>query len=418
MKRIFSFLLLLSILGVYPVLGKNVPVIRNEKVAETNLLWDLKALSKAPRVQWIEKEGSARSLFFDGVAYQGKPTRVFAYYSDPDLLMGRPAGHQKYPGVVLLHGGAGRAFRMWAEKWAAYGYAAIAVDLSGNGKDGVRLPDGGPDLSDNQQVFFDIEKGDPRNMWTYHAVATGILAHSLLLSLPAVDPDRTCLTGISWGGYLTCIVGSLDNRFRAAAPVYGCGYYDELPFFGKGMMDELSPAGRERWMDNLDASLYLPYANIPFLFVSGNGDTAYQLFAWDKSYRLIPDSLRTVCIRPGMKHGYFEGWEPEEIYCFFESVVNGGCPLPRIGKTEIGDSIRVGFDSRLFRYSGEFYYSNDTGADNVNREWKVLSGTLDQQQGVFSCPLPAEGFKIGFVKLKDIRLNSVSTEFIIRTEEN
>ena len=30
-------------------------------------------------------------------------------------------------------------------------------------------------------------------------------------------------TGVSWGGYLTCIASSLDPRFAFAAPVYGCG---------------------------------------------------------------------------------------------------------------------------------------------------------------------------------------------------
>lgn len=58
-----------------------------------------------------------------------------------------------------------------------------------------------------------------------------------------VDADKTCLTGISWGGYLTCIVAALDNRFKAAAPVYGCGYMDELKFFDYGM-GKLSADGK------------------------------------------------------------------------------------------------------------------------------------------------------------------------------
>ena len=32
---------------------------------------------------------------------------------------------------------------------------------------------------------------------------------------------------ISWGGYLTCIVAGLDNRFKAAVPVYGYGFLHE-----------------------------------------------------------------------------------------------------------------------------------------------------------------------------------------------
>ena len=52
--------------------------------------------------------------------------------------------------------------------------------------------------------------------WCYHGVANVIRAHSLIRSFPEVDDDRTAITGISWGGFLTCIVSGLDDRFKAA----------------------------------------------------------------------------------------------------------------------------------------------------------------------------------------------------------
>lgn len=379
----------------------------------TDLLWNLDSLRRCPAFEWTGAKGPVRSLLMRSVDYGGKPTRAFAYYSNPDLLMGRAPGRRKFPAVVLLHGGAGRAFREWVEKWAADGYAALALDLSGQGEDGARMPDGGPDLSDTQQVFLNAENGDMRSMWTYHAAATAVLGHSLLLSLPEVDRDKTCLTGISWGGYLTCIVAALDDRFRAAAPVYGCGYYDRLPFFGYGM-DALSEAGRERWMKYLDASVYLPYVRIPMLFVNGNRDTAYDLFAHSRSCRLVADSLRTICIRPDMQHGYYEGWEPREIRCFFESVVNGGCPLIDIGKTTVGEQqVTMAFDSRISPYRAFFYYTNDTGPDNVNRKWERRAARIDASGGVVTCPLPEEGFRIGFFVIDDVRLLAVSGGFIM-----
>ena len=57
---------------------------------------------------------------------------------------------------------------------------------------------------------FDQVDSPRADQWTYHAVADVILAHSLLRSLPEVDADRTGVTGISWGGYLTCIVAGVD----------------------------------------------------------------------------------------------------------------------------------------------------------------------------------------------------------------
>ena len=36
--------------------------------------------------------------------------------------------------------------------------------------------------------------------------------------------ERVGLTGISWGGYLTSLAMSLDDRLKLAVPVYGCGF--------------------------------------------------------------------------------------------------------------------------------------------------------------------------------------------------
>ena len=55
-------------------------------------------------------EGTIQPLFFDGLPYQGKPTRVFAW-------LGLPAGRSgQVPGVVLVHGGGGTAFKEWVQK--------------------------------------------------------------------------------------------------------------------------------------------------------------------------------------------------------------------------------------------------------------------------------------------------------------
>jgi hypothetical protein len=86
------------------------------------------------------------------------------------------------------------------------------------------------------------------DQWPYHAVAGALRAHSLLAAHPSVDASKIGLTGISWGGYLTCVVrhatahpartrvhcqlvraqvSGVDERYRFAAPVYGCGFLHE-----------------------------------------------------------------------------------------------------------------------------------------------------------------------------------------------
>ncbi len=73
--------------------------------------------------------------------------------------------------------------------------------------------------------FHQVAENDPvEDQWQYHAVTAALNAHSLLAAHPAVDADRIGLTGISWGGYMTCVVAGVDPRYRFAVPVYGCGF--------------------------------------------------------------------------------------------------------------------------------------------------------------------------------------------------
>ncbi|HKZ01885.1 MAG TPA: acetylxylan esterase [Pyrinomonadaceae bacterium] len=155
-------------------------------------------MSQPPYFEWLDREGHVRSLHYQGRAYKGKPTRVFAYYATPAALTGESVQDHSLPAVVLVHGGGGTAFTEWVELWAKRGYAAIAMYLAGCGPDRKRLSDGGPDQG-GQEKFgaIDLPSG---NQWTYHAVADVILAHSLIRSFREVDANRTAVTGISWTG--------------------------------------------------------------------------------------------------------------------------------------------------------------------------------------------------------------------------
>jgi cephalosporin-C deacetylase-like acetyl esterase len=209
--------------------------------------WDLKALSSAPAHAWLNQDDKVHSLRYAGLPYQGQATEVFAYYASPSTLSGEAGG--PYPAVVLVHGGGGTAFDVWAKLWAERGYAAIAMDLAGKTPDGQRLPNGGPDQGDDTK--FGNIGGAVTDQWSYHAVANVILAHSLIRSFEEVDAKRTAVTGISWGGYLTNIVAGVDDRFAAAVPVYGCGFLHEGSAWDgqfAAMSDERSACGIRRPM--------------------------------------------------------------------------------------------------------------------------------------------------------------------------
>ncbi|MBS0210062.1 MAG: acetylxylan esterase [Planctomycetes bacterium] len=383
--------------------------------------WNLEALSEPPKVEWGEPSGGARELYYAGEPYQGKPTRVFAYYAVPKS----DREGEKFPAVVLLHGGGGTAFREWTELWAKRGYAAIAMDLAGarpiEGKNAhrpenrERLPDGGPNQGDDEK-FGSVDK-EPTEQWSYHAVAAALRAHSLVRSFPEVDAERTAVTGISWGGYLTCIVAGVDSRFKAAVPVYGCGFLDENSAW-LARFDRMTSEQRGRWVSLWDPSKYLPAMSMPIFFVNGTNDFAYPLDSYMKSYNAVPggsDGVQTKQIRVtvNMPHGHQPGWAPPEIGLFVDQHLRGGKPLPMIERPKLVDggvSASLSAAGALSGRSAELHYTVDDGPIN-KRTWKTVPAK--KSCNTLSCEeLPAE-ITAWFFTIKDAREAIVSSPVVI-----
>lgn len=367
-------------------------------------MWDLDSLSKPPRVYRAEgfREPGLRAIFYEGLAFQGKPTRVFAWVGLPKLRQG-----EKAPGIVLVHGGGGTAFPEWVRLWVGRGYAAIAMDTCGcvpRGSYGAweRHPMGGPPGWGG----FDQIDWPREDQWTYHAVADAILANSLLRSLPQVDPARIGLTGISWGGYLACIVAGVDHRLSFVAPVYGCGFTLQTAF--GDAVRSLGPARAERWMHWWDPSVYLPGASAPMLWVNGTNDFAYTLDAYQRSYRL-PRGPRALCIRLRMPHGHGgPGENPEEIRVFADSIVKGGAPLPRVTSWgRDGAKVWATYESQVPVVKAELLVTKDL-TKWQERNWETLPATVEPG-GRVTARLP-EGATVWYLNIEDERGCVVSTE--------
>ena len=325
--------------------------------------WNLKDLRQPPMMRWLDRKGKVHSLLYAGEAYQGRATEVFAFYASPATLGTGRAG-EKYPGVVLIHGGGGTAFAEWTWLWAKRGYAAIAMDLAGSQPPAViydadgapipnqaakaetrtRLVNGGPNHGSSEK--FDSIGGDVSDEWPFHAAASVIRAHSLLRSFPDVDAERTAVTGISWGGYTTCLVASLDDRFRAAVPVYGCGFLYEGESVQKPMIERLGEK-RDAWIAAYDPSLLLPRCRVPMLFVNGTNDIHYPLDSYQKSISSVPGT-RQVRIEVNMRHGHPAGWAPAEIGLFIDSHCKQGLALPVPGKVvPVGESVQLEYTAAV-----------------------------------------------------------------------
>lgn len=410
-RRVVSFSLLLCLVSVLAA----EPIPRSPKLPDTTP-WDLKQLGEAPPFEWVDQKSPVRSLFYAGEPYQGKPTRVFAYYATPGTLAGDVSKDQKLPAVVLVHGGGGTAFREWAELWAKRGYAAIAMDLAGyrpdEGKNAhqrenrTRLPDGGPDQGDAEK-FGSVDK-PPGEQWPYHAVAAVLRAHSLVRSFKEVDAQRTAVTGISWGGYLTCIVAGVDSRFRAAVPVYGCGFLHENSAW-LDRFSQMTPEQRDRWVALWDPSRYLPAVSMPILLVNGTNDFAYPLDSYMKSFDAVP-GVKQLRITVNMPHGHPPGWAPAEIGLFVDHHLLAKPGLPELGTPTLSEGhVSLSVTSATKVSSAALHFTKEGGPIN-KRTWTTTAAKAEEESILAEAP-PADA-TAWFLTVTDDRGATASTRIM------
>ena len=389
------------------------------------LPWDLAALSMPPAVEWLDDTAAVRSLLYAGEPFRGDATRVFALYATPASIgstTGQAPAAGPWPGIVLVHGGGGTAFAEWVTLWARRGYAAIAMDLSGSRPDPagtdpagharrIRLPDGGPDQRDEDK-FDTIATPGLDDDWCYHAVANVIRAHSLLRTLPGVDPGRTAITGISWGGYTTCLVAALDDRFRAAVPVYGCGHLRENSTW-LGDFARIGPEGAARWERLYDPATYLPACRVPIFFVNGTNDFAYPLDSFMKSHGDVRHAARNIRIEVNMPHAHPPGWAPAEIGAFIDAALLGKPALPLLATPEIADGTarcRVTSGGPVAKAA----FVSTTAAGPINKlAWQTVAAKLAADGGL-SAPAPAEGVRAFFFTATTADGLRVSSPAVIR----
>ena len=366
-------------------------------------------------------QGPVKAIFYDALPYGGHPTRAFAYLAIPEGTVG-----QKLPGMVLVHGGGGTAFHEWAKIWYDKGYAAIAMDLEGQipQNDFPNRPRHAFSGPVRTGMFDDVDK--PRNeQWMFHAVADIMLANSLLRALPGVDPARIGLTGISWGGVLSSLVGGLDDRFVFAAPVYGCGYlYDSKGYFNRmGAKDDADLERRKYW----DPARYFTRATMPMLWVNGDNDPHFSVDTLSHSH-VSAGPRSTLSIHPRMPHGHGPGWEEKyvpEIYALAEHLLKDtGAPLARITKqpeeTAPG-AVTLQYESVASIVSADLYFITKNLDYTENPEKKHLdlvqqfeaaSATLDSAARTVTANLP-HGCTTYYINLVDSRGCIVSSELRI-----
>jgi len=343
-----------------------------------NYFTDIPAYSAAGEAAQVE---GIKAIYFEGPEYQGRSSRIFAYYGHPEVRPG-----EKVPGVILLHGGGGTAFPEWVQRWVSQGYAAIAIDTVGcvPVSETVRnpIPDGGPTCGPDFEHLDDPVS----DQWPYYVENAIARARTLLGSFPEVDDKRIGITGISWGGYLSSIAAAIDKRYLFAVHVYGCGFLKDKSWW----MEQLNQPGKERWSEMFDPSQYLAETRTPTLWVSGTNDHAFPIESLVKSHRLVTKAPSWLCVRIGMPHGHPEGWSPPEIRAFADSYCLEAPPLPQV--TEQGQSkdrkAWITYKSSTPIVSAQLIFAKRSDAAWKDRVWESLPAQIEAGSHKISASIP------------------------------
>ena len=395
------------------------------------IVWDLKALFKTPRIHKTEERPAKglRSFFYEGASYKGKPTWVFAYYSTPE---GDPPPGG-WPAVICAHGGGGTAYPEWVRFWNNRGYAALAMDLEGRLPGGKAhqvegnfpVGEGHPNAGPSRIDWFGDRGLPDEEQWFYHAVADVIRANSLLRAVKAVNSAKIGLTGISWGGTVVSAVAGLDPRFAFVVPVYGSGYIHQSDNPG---LSQWFPPGNmtasqfRDYQTKWDPSAHLPYARMPMLFVTSVADPVFQIDIFAKAAKAAKGSS-LLCIRPWMIHAHGNGWsDPVEIGQFADSVVRGGPALPRLGKPMIDPSSRITrtpFTGRD-KITEAWIYFTTAKSTWKSRKWHFIQCSIGEKELVAQKALPGETTAFLVYVFHDaggFRSNHAASELVITSSQ-
>ena len=399
----------LTFFSFFAIVTFSYTIIAAQKKSISNNVWGKKLLTTIPKYRIISNDtATVKELIYESVGYGDLPkTEVFAYYATPGTINHNAQLDKNLPAIVFVHGGGGKAFREFAYLWAQRGYAVIAMDLAGNGKDGKRLPLGGPD-QDPRKKFTNIDSA-PNQQWVYHAVYNVALAHSLILSFKEVDKNNTGITGISWGGFLTCISAGLDYRYKAAVPVYGCGYYfDTVGLNYRANLNKLSKTSSERWIKQYDPSNFISQSKAKFLWITGAKDQHFNPSMFSRTYNdvLSNSNFRIISDMP---HGHFEGATPNEIAAFMNRYLkNDSYQLPYIKSiSNHTNSYTAIVSSTEPIVEATLCFTKDSTTKFEKRVWNTLPAHIDNK--TISVQLP-EGVTLWMLNIKDAKGMIVSSK--------
>ena len=384
---------------------------------------------KVPEFSWApeydilptEPTYGVRALFFRGMDYKGKKTRVFAYYGAPEHKEG-----ERVPAIVLVHGGCGTAYDVWIKQWCDRGYAAIAIDTRGffptdeargksctEGKTGMRMRCDEGECISPPTCDEAVLRCPTEEMWLYHAISAVILSHSILRSFPEIDTECIGILGSSWGGVLASHTIAYDRRFAFAIAVYGSA------FLSTGD-SKINRTYRNYGVDNyFNAQKGLDTIPFPVLWMCHDSDCNFSIDANTRSY-LATRHAGSVLTIANMGHSASCTWRREEPFFFADSATGRGNGL---GCRIITEPQGFGECSFKISVSDEIdgiraichYLDTPMSFDETGKyayEWKHIEATVENDTVSFTLPENAMSYYVSLEWIQDGKRLAISTCYI------
>jgi cephalosporin-C deacetylase-like acetyl esterase len=253
-------------------------------------------------------------FYMAGAPFNGKPTKIYAFYS-------RPEKKGKYPAVLELHGAVYRKLSPDATiGYAKNGFCCLAIEWFGQTPQGQKPREPPFSLYDSPgKMVLPLPRQkkqlrvavDPNVDGIRNGVMFVRRATMFLKSRPEVDSERLCIAGGSAGAYLTLLVLGVEPSFKAAAVKYGCGFARDLPGYFGGFFGPLvlcRKEGQDAWLAVLDPKHGIANYQAKVLLVSGTDDIFFRMPLVLKTYRAIPTEKRLLMF-PNDNHSQVRNWQ-------------------------------------------------------------------------------------------------------------
>jgi|GEM_PF-3641172 len=290
-------------------------------------------------------------------------------------LYGEPVDASKIPGILHIHGGGQTASPDQVAYWVKRGYACVSLDWSG--LVGGRKPEfvsAYPDNFPTRELtwYEQIEKTGDIMFPQLHGLIAGQRLLDLLTAQSNVDSKSLAAYGISWGGFLTWLINSVDDRLSAACAIYGTGGLHWPGHIWNAQWAKVGNQSRRMFTSLIEPRAHVPFQHAPITFLNGTNDFFGGLDVASEMLPMLPVDWRTdYC--PNSDHHLSEGSVRLMEQWFDHHLRDGAAPppLPELSADIQDDGsllIRTNADPKTV----ELWYSEGT-RPHADRAWRVLT---------------------------------------------